>query len=160
VTLAEYDSAWPARFAAEVRRIHHALGGRPITIEHVGSTSIPGLTAKPVIDIAMGLRDPTDEPGYVPSLEAAGYTLRIREPDWHEHRMLRRDEPRVNLHVFGAGCIEIRRMLRFRDRLRASEGDRIAYEDAKRQLAARSWALVQDYADAKAEVIEQILRSG
>jgi GrpB-like predicted nucleotidyltransferase (UPF0157 family) len=155
VTLVEYDPAWPARFVREAGRIRHALGERALALEHVGSTSVPGLVAKPIIDILLVVADPADEPAYVPALAAAGYALRVREPDWHEHRMLR--VPGVNLHVFGPASAEIERMLRFRDRLRADAGARERYAMAKRTLGARSWRYLQDYADAKSGVVEEIL---
>ena len=93
----------------------------------------------------------------MPALEAEGYTLRIREPDWFEHRMLRKADPSVNLHVFSADCPEIDRMLAFRDHLRADAADRELYERTKRDLAAREWVYVQDYADAKTEAVEEIV---
>jgi len=119
---------------------------------------VPGLAAKPIIDILLAVPDPVDEEAFVPGLEHAGYRLVIREPDWHEHRLLRK-RPRddVNLHVFGPGCPEIERYLRFRDRLRANDADRQLYEDTKRRLAGQRWAYVQQYANAKTEVVEEIM---
>jgi GrpB-like predicted nucleotidyltransferase (UPF0157 family) len=101
--------------------------------------------------------DSSNEDDYVPALEAEGYLLRIREPDWYEHRMLRKTDPSVNLHVFSADCPEINRMLAFRDHLRTNEADHQLYERTKRELAAREWAYVQDYADAKSDVVEEII---
>jgi GrpB-like predicted nucleotidyltransferase (UPF0157 family) len=101
--------------------------------------------------------DSADEQAYVTPLEAAGYVLRIREPDWHEHRVLKGPDTNVNLHVFSSGSEEIERMLAFRDRLRANESERGLYERAKRDLAQRQWEYVQDYADAKSEVVEEII---
>lgn len=158
IELSEYDPAWPSMFASEAARIREALGGEAIAIEHTGSTSVPGLAAKPIVDIVLAVADPTDEAAYVPALERAGYALRIREPDWHEHRLLRRAEPAVNLHVFSVGCPEIDRMRSFRDHLRTNEEARRTYEDAKRALARRTWKYVQRYADAKSAVIEAIIR--
>jgi GrpB-like predicted nucleotidyltransferase (UPF0157 family)/ketosteroid isomerase-like protein len=157
ITVAEPDPRWPALYEREAARIRAALGARALQVEHVGSTSVPGLAAKPIIDVALAVADPADEPAYVPDLEAAGYVLRVREPDWHEHRLLRGAEPAVNLHVFALGSPEIDRMTGFRDRLRADPGDRERYAAAKRELAARRWRYVQDYADAKSEVVEAIL---
>ena len=157
IVLVDYDDAWPIRFEREARRIRAALGVRALLLEHAGSTSVPGLAAKPIIDIVLAVPDSTDEDAYVPALEAEGYELRIREPDWHEHRLLRKSDPKVNLHVFSAGCVEIDRMLAFRDHLRADAADRGLYERTKRKLAAREWAYVQDYADAKSEVVEEII---
>ncbi len=155
--LVDYDDAWPVRFEREARRIRTALGTRALLLEHAGSTSVPGLVAKPIIDVVLAVPDSTDEDDYVPALETEGYTLRIREPDWYEHRMLRKVDPSVNLHVFSADCPEIDRMLAFRDHLRADAADRELYERTKRDLAAREWAYVQDYADAKTEVVEEIV---
>jgi GrpB-like predicted nucleotidyltransferase (UPF0157 family) len=157
VDLVEYEEAWPRRFEREAKRIRAALGVRALEVEHAGSTSVPGLAAKPIIDIVLAVPDSSDEDAYVPALEAAGYTLRIREPDWYEHRVLKKADPSVNLHVFSAGCEEIDRMLAFRDHLRRSEADRELYEQTKRELAAREWAYMQDYADAKTEVVEEII---
>jgi GrpB-like predicted nucleotidyltransferase (UPF0157 family) len=157
VELVEYDPAWPELFQREQERIRDALGESAVLVEHVGSTSVPGLAAKPVIDIVLAVTDASDEPNYVPALEAAGYELRIQEPSWHEHRLLKGRDQAVNLHVFSVGCPEIERMVAFRDRLRADAVDRALYERTKRELAARTWEYVQHYADAKADVVEQIL---
>jgi GrpB-like predicted nucleotidyltransferase (UPF0157 family) len=157
VTLAAYDPAWPELYALEADRIRAALGDRAVLIAHVGSTSVPGLAAKPRIDIVLAVGDSSDEPSYVAALESAGYVLRIREPAWHEHRVFKRPGVDVNLHVFSAGCVEIDRMIGFRDRLRSDPADRALYERTKRDLAARTWKYTQDYADAKTVVVEEIL---
>jgi GrpB-like predicted nucleotidyltransferase (UPF0157 family) len=157
IELAEYEEAWPTRFEREAKRIRAALGVRALQLEHAGSTSVPGLAAKPIIDIVLAVPDSSDEDAYVPPLEAEGYELSIREPDWYEHRLLKKADPSVNLHVFSAGCVEIDRMLAFRDHLRTNEADRELYERTKRELAAREWAYMQDYADAKTEVVEEII---
>jgi len=128
-----------------------------VLVEHVGSTSVPGLAAKPIIDVLLLVPDPADEVAYVPSLEAAGFLLHLREPDWHQHRVLKAHDPEVNLHVFAEGSEEAERMLLFRDRLRADGADRRRYEETKRRLAARNWSRVQDYADAKSHVVEAII---
>jgi GrpB-like predicted nucleotidyltransferase (UPF0157 family) len=157
IELVEYDVAWPALYLREEARIGAALGDRALQIEHVGSTAVPGLAAKPRIDAVLGVVDSSDEPSYVSALEAVGYVLRIREPDWYQHRLLNRPDIAVNLHVFSAGCSEIERMLRFRDRLRRDASDRALYERTKRDLALRTWRHVQHYADAKTQVVEEIL---
>jgi GrpB-like predicted nucleotidyltransferase (UPF0157 family) len=126
-------------------------------IEHVGSTSVPGLAAKPRIDVLLVVADSADEPAYAPPLEAAGYVLRIREPDWHEHRVFKGPDTDINLHVFASGSPEIERMLLFRDRLRTNVSDRQLYEQTKRRLAEKQWRYTQNYADAKTEVVEEIL---
>jgi GrpB-like predicted nucleotidyltransferase (UPF0157 family) len=158
VVLRDYDPRWPAQFRREAERLQAALGERVLQREHVGSTAVPGLVAKPLIDMLLVVADPAEELAYVPALEAVGYRLRIREPDWHEHRLLKGPDVDVNVHVFGPTCPEIERLLRFRDHLRASRADRELYAAAKRELAARRWRHMQDYADAKTEVVETILR--
>lgn len=157
ILLADYDPSWPAMFAREAERIRQALGEDVVRLEHVGSTSVPGLVAKPRIDILLVVHDSSDEPSYVPALKSGGYVLRIREPNWYEHRVFKGPDTDVNLHVFSPGCIEIDRMVGFRDWLRTHAEDRALYERTKRDLASRSWRFVQNYADAKTEVVEQIL---
>ena len=157
IRLADYDPDWPLLYEREAMRVRDVLGNRVCLLEHVGSTSVPGLPAKPIIDMLLAVAGSADEPAYLPSLEAGGYVLRIREPDWFEHRMFKGPDTDINLHVFSAGCPEIERMLAFRDRLRTHDDERRLYEDAKRDLAARDWAYVQGYADAKGEVVEAII---
>lgn len=158
IRLVDYDPEWPRRYRHEAARIEAVLHDRVLSIEQVGSTSVPGLAAKPIIDILVVVGDSADEPPYAEDLEAAGYPLRIREPAWHEHRMFKGPDADINLHVFSDGCPEIDRMLRFRNRLRTTEADRQLYEQTKRELGERRRSSVQDYADAKTDVIEQILR--
>lgn len=157
IVVLDYDPAWPERYEREAARIAGALGERAVTLEHVGSTSVPGLAAKPIIDIVLEVRDSAAEIAYAPELEAAGYVLRIREPDWFEHRLFRGPDGAVNLHVFSAGCPETERMVGFRDHLRGDEADRDLYAAAKRKLAARPWKYMQQYADAKGGVIAEII---
>ncbi|PSL57642.1 GrpB-like predicted nucleotidyltransferase (UPF0157 family) [Saccharothrix carnea] len=157
VVLVEYDPAWPGLYEREAARIRGALGAAVVGLAHVGSTSVPGLAAKPIVDVVLSVADSADEASYVPALEAAGYVLRLREPGWLEHRMFKGPDTNVNLHVFTAGEPEVGRMVAFRDRLRASEADRVLYERTKRELAAREWTYVQQYADAKAEVVADIM---
>jgi GrpB-like predicted nucleotidyltransferase (UPF0157 family) len=157
IEIREYDPEWPRLYELEEARIRAALGPRALRIEHAGSTAVPGLAAKPIVDVVLEVADSADEPAYLPELEAAGYVLRIREPEWLEHRMLKGPDTDVNLHVFGEGCDEVGRMLAFRDRLRSCPGDRLLYERAKRELAARDWRYVQQYADAKTAVVREIM---
>lgn len=157
VRIVDYDPMWPRQFAVEVREIQASLGTRVLLLEHAGSTSVPGLAAKPILDIILVVADSADEVAYIPALEQAGYTLRIREPEWYEHRVLKRVDPDVNLHVFSPGCAEVERMLLMRDWLRTHDDDRDLYERTKRALAERDWKYTQHYADAKTEVVERIL---
>ncbi len=157
VFLADYDPAWQSLFHREATRLRAILGDGLVRLEHVGSTSVPGLAAKPVVDILLVVPDSSDEAAYVPELEAAGYMLRVREPEWHQHRLLKGPDTDVNIHVFSVGCVEADRMVRFRDHLRVSDADRELYERTKRQLAQHAWSLVQDYADAKGTVVDAIL---
>ena len=121
VTLCEYNSMWAELFQKERDKIGKALNGDFVSIEHVGSTSVPGLCAKPILDILLLVKDSGDESMYVPALEKSGYVLKIREPNWYEHRMMKGFSPEVNLHVFSAGCAEADRMIAFRDWLRTHE---------------------------------------
>jgi GrpB-like predicted nucleotidyltransferase (UPF0157 family) len=157
VELADYDPAWPELFEQEAVRIRSALGDAVRLLEHAGSTSVPGLAAKPIIDIVMAVAESADEASYIPPLEAAGYVLRIREPEWFEHRVLKGTDPAVNLHVFTEGASEITKMLAFRDWLRTHDDERRLYEQTKRELASRDWKYLQHYADAKTEVVEGII---
>jgi GrpB-like predicted nucleotidyltransferase (UPF0157 family) len=157
IELHDYDPHWPERYVEHAARVRAALGDRAVRLEHVGSTSVPGLAAKPIVDIVLEVPDSADELAYVGALEAVGYVLRIREPDWFEHRFLYIPGEGVQLHVFSSGCSETDRMVRFRDWLRADAADRDLYVRTKRELAARDWKYGQQYADAKTDVIEQIM---
>jgi len=157
VHLAEYDPTWPEIFARQRERISTALGGTALRIEHVGSTSVPGLAAKPVVDILVVVADSGNEDSYLPMMEVAGYELRVREPAFHEHRMFVDHDPTVQVHVLSDGNEEIERYLLFRDRLRNDEADRALYERTKRELARKRWKYVQNYADTKGSVVEEII---
>ena len=153
VRLSPYRPEWAERFAAERERIAAALGPSAERIEHVGSTSVPGLDAKPIVDILVAVADPAD-PSVCAALEATGYVLRVHE---ERHRMFRTPERDVHVHLWVAGTDEITRHLEFRDRLRASEADRRAYSELKHRLAEREWDDINDYADAKSALIAEIL---
>jgi GrpB-like predicted nucleotidyltransferase (UPF0157 family) len=157
IQVADYDPEWPALFAREDERIRKALGHREVRLEHVGSTAVPGLAAKPIIDICLVLKDSSQEESYVPALEAEGYVLRIGEPEWFEHRVFKGPDTNVNLHVYPEGCPENERYILFRDRLRTNREERELYERTKRDLARQEWKYVQNYADAKTEVVEGII---
>jgi GrpB-like predicted nucleotidyltransferase (UPF0157 family) len=154
IAIAAYDPAWPERFEQELARILAALGHYVRSIEHIGSTSVPGLAAKPVIDIMIEVDDPNDDSQHREALEATGYRLRVIEAD---HRMYRTPERDVHLHLWRTGSSHIARHLVFRDHLRASTDARRLYERTKRELADRPWADMNDYADAKSAVIAEII---
>jgi GrpB-like predicted nucleotidyltransferase (UPF0157 family) len=157
IKLLDYDPEWPKKFESHAERIAGALGRVALRIKHIGSTSVPGLAAKPIIDILVVVQDSADESAYLAQLEAAGYVLRVREPEWHEHRMFRTPERDVHVHIYSSGSPEIARVLTFRDRLRRNGEDRRRYEQTKRALGAQEWADMNAYADAKTEVIEGII---
>lgn len=157
ILISDYNPQWPRTFQREADKIRAVLGHRAIEIEHIGSTSVPGLGAKPVIDILLVVADSSNEQSYAPILESAGYSLRIREPHWHEHRMFKGPDADINLHVFSLGNPEVERLRIFRDWLCGHAADRNLYEQTKRTLAQREWEDVQSYADAKTVVIHEIL---
>jgi len=157
IVVVDYDPAWPERFRREAARIRAALGEAARGIEHIGSTAVPGLAAKPIVDILLVVEDSADETSYAPALEAAGYVLRVREPDFHEHRMFRTVARDVHVHVYSPGSPEIDRYLLLRDHLRNHEEDRERYARTKRELATRDWPSMQHYAEAKSEIVESII---
>jgi GrpB-like predicted nucleotidyltransferase (UPF0157 family) len=153
IVIAGYDPSWPRRFASERERIRAALGARALRIEHIGSTAVPGLAAKPIVDILVEVARLED----AAALEPAGYVLRVREDD---HRMFRTAAVDVHVHVWPTGHADIAAQLAFRDRLRASPEDRRAYEALKRELATREWSDMNHYADAKGVLIREICARG
>jgi GrpB-like predicted nucleotidyltransferase (UPF0157 family) len=153
IVIADYDARWPTVFEGERDRIRHALGDLALRIEHIGSTAVPGLAAKPIIDVLVAVEDP-DDGAILRAMESAGYALRVREPG---HRMFRTSARDVHVHVWGAEDPEIELYLAFREQLRRSVDDRRAYELLKRDLAAREWADMNEYAYAKGELIGTIL---
>lgn len=157
IRLDEYNPCWPKLFERESKRIRSVLGSKVIQLGHVGSTSVPGLCAKPIIDILLVVENSADESSYVKSLENTGYILRIREPDWFEHRMFKGPDTDINLHVFSQGTTEIDKMINFRNWLRLNETDKKKYADEKRRLAKKKWRHIQHYADAKTTIIKKIL---
>lgn len=159
ITIAEYDPQWPTQFHRLANRITNALGTKALAVEHVGSTSVPGLAAKPIIDIALTVRDSAAEALYVPELELAGFVLVIREPGWHEHRAFKYYEPNANVHVFGPGCPEIERQLMFRQWLIDHPEDLQRYQGAKIDAASLTNAaneIVTVYNRHKESVIRDI----
>jgi len=154
IEIVDPDAAWPGVFEMLRSRIDGALGDRVLAIEHVGSTSVPGLAAKPVIDIDLTVADTDDEDAYVPALEALGFALRVREPWWLGHRCLVSAEPAANLHVWPPDSPEAARHRLFRDWLRADEADRQRYAAVKREVAADG--LMSEYNARKEGVIREI----
>jgi GrpB-like predicted nucleotidyltransferase (UPF0157 family) len=159
VEIVPYDPDWLAHYDREAQRITAALGPAVLGLEHIGSTSVPGLSAKPCVDIVLQVADVCDEDAFLPALRAAGYRLviREREPDWYDHAVLKGPDININLHVYTAGCPEPRRSLAFRDRLRADPADLARYQQVKLDLAGRRWSYVQQYSDAKNDVIDSIM---
>jgi GrpB-like predicted nucleotidyltransferase (UPF0157 family) len=153
VHLVEYDPAWPERFEVERSRILSALGQRARRIEHIGSTSVPGLVAKPIIDVVVELDDPEDDASYQSLLESAGFVLRVREP---RHRMYQTPECDVHVHVWPIESAEVAEYLLLRDWLRSHADDCRLYAETKHALAGREWRDANYYAEAKGPVIDQI----
>ena len=157
VGLRESDPSWATLYSREEGRIRSVLGAKALVVERVGSTSVPGLAAKPIIDVVLSVADSSDEESYVPALEAEGYVLTIREEAWFEHRMFKGPDTNIHLHVFSHGVTESDRMVAFRDHLRTNTDDRKRYEDVKRQLASQHWKFGQNYADAKSKIVAEIM---
>jgi len=157
IVIVDYDWHWVDQFRKHAKILSQALGKKALAIEHVGSTSAPELAAKPIIDIDILVEDSSDEATYLPALVQAGYVLRVREPDWHQHRMFRTPELDVHVHIFSQSCVEFTRHLAFREHLRACPEDRLLYESAKRKLAREDWPDTNSYARAKSEIVEQII---
>ena len=155
VAVVAYDPSWPDRYATVAGEIRAALGDAVLDLEHVGSTAVPGLAAKDVIDIDLTVTDPRDERAYIPALEGIGWRHELREPSWHEHRGLSRRGPRANLHVFGPDCPEVIRHRMFRDWLRSHPDDRRRYEAAKR-AAVPGGGHVMDYNARKQDAVREI----
>lgn len=157
MVIVDYDSSWPGLYAREEQRIRDLLGDAIVEIEHVGSTSVPGLAAKPIIDIDLVVPDSADEDAYMPQLVASAYRLIVREPNWHEHRLLKGPDTNINLHVFSTGCPETVRHQVFRDWLRTHPEDRDRYAATKRRLAG-DIADLRAYSEAKNDIIDDIYR--
>jgi len=155
VSVVEYAERWPMRFREIAERLRRALGEDVVVgVEHIGSTSVPGLAAKPIVDVLLTVADVSDEAAYVPALESAGFLLRVREP---AHRMVRTPAQDVHVHVYEPGRQEVRDYIDLRDWLRVDAEDRALYAATKRTLARQRWNDMNDYADAKTEVIHDIL---
>jgi len=153
VGLHDYDGRWPEVFEQHRQRIADALTPTSVDIEHIGSTSVPGLAAKPIVDIVVAVADITAEEDYLPALLAAGYELRVREPG---HRMVRTPERDVHVHIYERGNAAIDEYLLLRNHLRSDAADRALYESTKRFLMSQQWDDMNAYADAKTDVIREI----
>ena len=148
--LHSYDDGWPDTYRDQRQRIAEALASVDIEVEHIGSTSVPGLAAKPIIDIVVAVNDITAEEDYLDALLAAGYVLRVREPG---HRLVRTPSRDVHVHLFEHGDPAVDEYLLLRDHLRSDAADRTLYETTKRGLLRKRWDDMNDYADAKTDVI-------
>lgn len=159
VRIVEADPRWPQVYAGLAARIRGALGDRVLHLQHVGSTSVPGLAAKPVVDVDLVVADPEDEAAWLPPLEQLGFVLVVREPWWQQHRCLRHEAPVSNLHVWGPGAAEPERHRIFRDRLSTHAEERALYEAAKRAAAEETTAVgghTMDYNARKEAVVREI----
>lgn len=158
IEVVAYDHSWPQIYSALESKIKNKLGSNLLKIDHVGSTAVPGLAAKPVIDIDVTVADAEDEEIYVLALESLGYRLIVREPRFHGHRLFHYENPRVNLHVFTQHTHETARHLLFRDWLRLSENDRKLYADAKLEAIKDCSFDIQKYHENKKRVVHDIYR--
>jgi GrpB-like predicted nucleotidyltransferase (UPF0157 family) len=168
IEVVEYDPRWPDAARRIIDRLRRALGTRAVRIEHVGSTAVPGLPAKPVIDLDLTVADPAAEQAWLPQLQAAGFVLTVREPWWHGHRLLRGgragggshdgDDTELpsNVHVFGPDSPELVKHVVFRDWLRADAADRDRYAAAKREAAGGPEQRMTEYNARKEAVVHEV----
>lgn len=154
IGLQEHDPGWAEAYLVHRRRILAAVGDAALAVEHIGSTSVPGLAAKPIVDVVLVVADITAEEDHVERLVAAGYELRVREPG---HRLVRTPARDVHVHVYEEGDPAVEAYLLLRDRLRAVPADRDLYARTKRELMTRRWETMDAYAEAKTAVIQGIL---
>jgi GrpB-like predicted nucleotidyltransferase (UPF0157 family) len=154
IAVVDYDERWPRRFQVTAGRVRHVLGEQALTVEHIGSTAVPGLAAKPIVDMLLTVPRVSDEAAYVPALESLGFVLRVRELG---HRMLRTPEQDVHLHVYEPNRPEVRDYLDLRDWLRVDADDRERYAAEKRRLSQQQWRDMNDYADGKSDIIREVL---
>ena len=162
VRIVEYDARWPALFRIESARLANAVAaaGLPALIfEHVGSTAVPGLAAKPILDLAAGRPSEIAAGVYVPVLEAAGWVYR-GESGLPGREFFRRGEPRSHhLHLVEYGGWHWQRYIGFRDALRADAALRDAYAAVKRELAARYPRDRESYIEGKTTFIETVVHA-
>jgi GrpB-like predicted nucleotidyltransferase (UPF0157 family) len=160
LVLVDPDPDWPRQYDDLAGRIRDALGWRVLQLDHVGSTSVAGLPAEPIIDIDLTVADPGCEQDYIPVLEATGFRHIVREPWWYGHRMLRSDRPLCNLHVFGFDSPELVKHRIFRDWLRGNPADRDLYAAVKRRAASEASAAAEhaqeQYKARRQQVVREI----
>ena len=163
LVIVDYDPAWVEMFEAEKTRILGVIGDKILAIEHIGSTSVPGLGAKPIIDILIGLRDLSDAALCIAPVESLGYDYITKfeniMPFRRYFRKVRSDgEHTHHIHMVAISHDFWTRHLLFRDYLRTHPDDAAAYEKVKRELASQfTGETVNDYADAKSEIINAIM---
>ncbi len=157
IAIVAHSPDWSSLFQDHAQRIKDALGDVALQIEHIGSTSVEGLAAKPVIDMLMVVADPSREELYMPGMVSSGYELRVREPDFDEDRMFRTPERNVHIHIYPPASGEIERYLLFRNYLRSNPTARDQYAILKRELSAADWNDMNEYADAKTKFIEDTI---
>lgn len=155
IEVVAHDTDWFARFGVQKEQIQKVLCDVALSIDHVGSTAVEGLAAKPIIDIDLIIENPEDEISYIPALETLGYELTIREPSWYQHRMLKLHYPMVNLHVFGKDCPEHHRHLLFKEWLQTHSDDLADYAAIK-EIAKNNVNTMQDYNQKKQDVVRAI----
>lgn len=159
IELSPYDDSWPARFDKEAAQLWDVLGDVAERIEHIGSTAVPGLAAKPIIDVQVSVPSLESVRPCLEALRQLGFEFREEGEDRRKVYFRRRGSGSdVNLHVRRSGEFSEQAALLFRDYLRASEDARRRYEAVKRELATREWERVDDYADAKGDCVWQLLR--
>lgn len=154
------DPSWPAQFALVKSRIEAALGSQVTAVDHVGSTSVPDMIAKPVIDIDVTVANIQDESTYALALEDAGFQFILRDPSWNQHRLFYGYEPPANVHVFGPESKELIRHAAMRDWLKEHPEDRKIYADIKIKAskeAIENGEDVNQYNDRKSAVLQEIL---
>jgi GrpB-like predicted nucleotidyltransferase (UPF0157 family) len=160
VEVVPYDERWPVAFAALAEDLRRALAGVEVVgVEHVGSTSVPGLAAKPILDVDVVVAAAHVAPA-IAALEAAGYVslgdlgiperFALRAPD---------DGVRRNVYVVVEGSLALRNHLGVRDVLRRDGGLRDAYGEHKRRLAERDYDDIDGYIADKSEVLQQVLEA-
>ena len=137
IEVVDYDPAWPAQFEAWRARLAPALGSAVVRIEHVGSTSVPGLAAKPIVDIQVSAAKVDDEASYAPAIEALGVALRSRDSEHRYFRPAGNRKRDVQIHVTQAGTAWERTHLLFRDYMRSHPDAARAYAEMKRAAASR-----------------------